>query len=32
MTLTCLFIVGVLLCGFFLFVVYCDQHDDFWNR
>lgn len=31
MNITCLTIVGVLLFGFFLFVVYCDTHDDFWG-
>jgi hypothetical protein len=31
MNVTCLTIVGVLLCGFFLFVVYCDNNDNFWR-
>lgn len=31
MNVTCLTVVGVLLCAVFLFVVYCDQHDDFWG-
>jgi hypothetical protein len=29
MNVTCLTVVGVLLFGFFLFVVWCDRSDDF---
>jgi hypothetical protein len=29
---TGLLIVAALLIGTFIYVVYCDNHDDFWNR